>query len=53
MEFAEIVKRSIRIVHISRKPTGAEYNKVAKVTALGIILFGVIGFIISILFGLI
>jgi len=48
-----LLKRCIRILHISRKPTGAEYSKVARVTALGMLLFGFIGFIVTILFGLI
>ena len=47
MDIAELVKRCIRIIYISRKPTPAEYAKVAKVTALGMFLFGLVGFIIS------
>jgi len=47
LEFAELVKRCIRIIYISRKPTPAEYSKVAKVTAAGMLLFGLTGFIIS------
>ena len=53
MEIAELIKRCIRIFYIARKPTGSEYSKVAKVTALGMFLLGFIGFIISIVFGLI
>jgi len=52
LEFKELIKRSIRILHISRKPTNAEYSKVARVTAIGMVLFGLIGFIITIVFGL-
>ena len=52
LEIADLIKRCIRILHISTKPTGEEYSKVAKVTALGIVIFGVIGFVISIIFGL-
>jgi protein transport protein SEC61 subunit gamma-like protein len=47
LDIAELVKRCIRIIYISRKPTPAEYPKVAKVTALGMFLFGLVGFIIS------
>ncbi len=47
MELAELVKRCIRIIHISRKPTNDEYWKVAKVTAAGMFLFGFVGFVIS------
>ncbi|MBN1170346.1 protein translocase SEC61 complex subunit gamma [Candidatus Micrarchaeota archaeon] len=53
LKFTELTKRCIRILHISRKPTGDEYAKVARVTALGIAIFGLVGFIIFILFGLI
>ena len=52
MDIGELIKRCIRILHISRKPTPAEFNKVAKVTALGMVAFGVIGLIVSIVFGL-
>ena len=48
-----MLKRCRRILHISRKPTGAEYNKVARVTALGMLIFGLVGFIISVVFGFI
>ncbi len=53
MEINELIKRCNRIIHISRKPTGDEYTKVAKVTATGIALFGLVGFIMFIIFGLI
>jgi protein translocase SEC61 complex gamma subunit len=48
----ELVKRCIRIIHISRKPTGAEFSKVARVTALGMLIFGLVGFVISMILGL-
>ena len=53
MEMNELFKRCMRVFHISRKPTGAEFNKVAKITGLGMFLFGLIGFVISVVFGLI
>lgn len=53
MEWAELPGRCIRIIHISRKPTGDEFRKVAKVAALGIVAFGVIGLVITLVFGLI
>lgn len=53
MELKELLRRCVRVVHIARKPTSKEYSKVARVTALGIFAFGFIGFIISIIFGLI
>lgn len=53
MEFSELIKRCIRIIYISRKPTMEEFEKVAKVTSLGMLMFGAIGFIISFIFGLV
>ncbi|MBU0533053.1 protein translocase SEC61 complex subunit gamma [Candidatus Micrarchaeota archaeon] len=53
LEINELIKRCIRILHISRKPTNEEYTKVARVTALGMLLFGFIGFVITIIFGVI
>ena len=53
MDIGDLVKRCIRILYISRKPTGAEFSKVAKVTALGMFLFGLVGFIVSFLFRMI
>lgn len=53
MEIGELLKRCNRILHISRKPTGEEYQKVARVTALGMLIFGLVGFVIWVLFGLI
>jgi protein transport protein SEC61 subunit gamma and related proteins len=49
LELSELVKRCIRILHISRKPSGAEFSKVARITALGMVLFGLVGFIISVI----
>lgn len=53
MDIPELVKRCIRIIHISRKPTPDEYSKVARITALGMLIFGFVGFVVSILLGLV
>jgi protein transport protein SEC61 subunit gamma-like protein len=53
LEISELIKRCIRIVYIARKPTGEEYSKVARITALGIIIFGLLGFAISLIAGFI
>jgi protein translocase SEC61 complex gamma subunit len=45
----ELIRRCIRIFHISRKPTGPEFSQVARITALGMALFGLVGFIISVI----
>ena len=50
MDISNLIKRCIRIFYISRKPTNEEFKKVAKVTAIGMALIGVVGLIISLLF---
>ena len=37
----------LRVWHVLRKPTGDEFKAIAKVSALGILAFGAVGFLIS------
>ena len=53
MDIGELLKRCVRILHISRKPTNSEFEKVAKVTALGIVVFGLAGLLISVILNII
>jgi len=53
MNLGELIKRSKRILIISRKPSSEEFAKVAKVTAFGAILIGVIGMLVSVVLGFI
>jgi len=39
--------KCVRVWHVMRKPTRKEFEQVAKVSALGILIIGVIGFLIS------
>jgi len=41
------IKECRRVLHVSKKPGREEYINVAKVTGIGIIIIGVIGFIIT------
>ena len=41
----KFVKDSKRVLKVSRKPDKAEYFDFAKITALGILVIGVIGFV--------
>ncbi len=50
MDLGDLIKRCVRIFYISRKPTDDEFKEVAKVTAIGMVVIGVIGMIISSLF---
>ena len=43
------LKQCERVLKVSKKPDAEEYKTVAKVTGLGIIIIGVIGFIIALL----
>jgi protein transport protein SEC61 subunit gamma-like protein len=38
-----------RVLHVSRKPDRSEYFNVAKITGIGVIIIGVVGFIVSII----
>lgn len=42
------IKQCERVLKISRKPDNDEYKTVAKVTGIGVIAIGVVGFIITI-----
>ena len=50
MEIGDLIKRCVRIFYIARKPTDDEFKEVAKVTAIGMVVLGVVGMIISSLF---
>ncbi|ADP76944.1 protein translocase subunit secE/sec61 gamma [Methanothermus fervidus DSM 2088] len=56
MNIKEVVlkftKDAKRVLYVSRKPRKEEYLSVAKVTGLGIIIIGVIGFIINMIVAL-
>lgn len=39
----------VRVWHVLRKPTMDEFKAISKVSALGILAIGILGFIISIL----
>lgn len=44
--FDKLMKDCKRVLKVSRKPDGEEYSTFAKVVTLGIIVIGVIGFVI-------
>jgi len=43
----EFYAKSVRVWHILRKPTSKEFRDISKISAFGILILGVIGFIIS------
>ena len=46
---ASFIKQCQRVLRVSRKPDREEYLNVAKITGIGIIIIGVIGFVITII----
>lgn len=56
MSFQESMSRFFkqckRVLKVSKKPTGEEYVNFSKVTAIGIAILGVIGFVIVLIFQL-
>lgn len=51
--FNQFIKDSKRVLKVSRKPDLPEYIELAKISAMGVAIIGVIGFIIVILGSLI
>jgi protein transport protein SEC61 subunit gamma-like protein len=46
MKIKEKLQSYARILRIAKKPTGMEFRAILKVTGIGIILIGLIGFLI-------
>ena len=51
--FDKFVKDSKRVLKVSRKPDAQEYRELAKVSAIGVVIIGVMGFVIVLLASLI
>ena len=49
----KFVKDSKRVLKVSKKPDKQEYFELAKVTSLGVVIVGVIGFVVFLLGALI
>ena len=46
---AQFIRNCRRVLRVSKKPDKEEYLNVAKITGIGVIIIGVIGFIISLI----
>jgi protein transport protein SEC61 subunit gamma-like protein len=44
----DFIKLCQRVLHVSKKPGREEFTNVAKITGIGVLIIGAIGFIISI-----
>ncbi len=51
--FDKFIKDSKRVLKVSRKPDAKEYRELAKVVSIGVLIVGVIGFVIVLLGSLI
>ncbi|VVB58991.1 Protein translocase subunit SecE [Candidatus Anstonella stagnisolia] len=49
----DFISRSARVLAVATKPRRSEYEKIAKITAAGMVVVGVVGIIISFVFHLI
>ena len=49
MGLGTFLKESRRVLKVTKKPTTDEYKQVGKIVLLGMIIIGVIGFIITII----
>ena len=48
VKLKSFLKECIRVLQITKKPSKEEYKAIVKVTGIGIVLIGALGFIISI-----
>lgn len=49
VRFKSFLKESKRVFQITRKPTMSEFKTIFKATGLGIVIIGLIGFVINII----
>ncbi|MCH8003747.1 MAG: protein translocase SEC61 complex subunit gamma [Nanoarchaeota archaeon] len=47
IRFKSFINESIRVLRITRKPSREEFKTIVKVSGLGMIIIGLIGFIIT------
>ena len=46
---SQFIRQCRRVLHVSKKPDREEFQNVAKITGIGIIIIGVVGFVISLI----
>ncbi len=49
MRIKEFLAKCVRVWHILKKPTSKEFKLVSKISALGVLVIGLLGFLISLL----
>ncbi|HLD15453.1 MAG TPA: protein translocase SEC61 complex subunit gamma [Candidatus Nanoarchaeia archaeon] len=51
--FKSFIAECARVFHLTKKPTNEEYMIIVKVTGIGIIIIGLLGFLIQLIWTLI
>ncbi len=49
LKFKSFIKECVRVLTITKKPSAEEYKTIVKVTGIGILLIGLLGFIITVI----
>ena len=49
MSLKSFVRECVRVVKITKKPTKEEYKNIVKISGLGILVIGMLGFLIQML----
>ena len=52
-KFKRFIKECARVLKVTKKPTSTEFKTIVKVSGIGILLIGLIGFVIQLLYRLI
>ena len=52
-DIKSFVRRSIRVLNVSHRPRRQEFWMIAKTVALGVVLIGIMGFAITVIFAFI
>jgi protein translocase SEC61 complex gamma subunit len=52
MNINEFIQRAVRVLRVSYRPTQEEFYTTLKVTALGIVLIGLLGYVITAIFNI-
>jgi len=47
VQFKSFIKECRRVIQITKKPSSDDYKSIVKVTGLGILIIGALGFVIS------
>lgn len=50
MGLKNFLKNCVRVLRVTRRPSREEYTAASKITSLGIVLIGMIGFVIFLVF---